>query len=215
MSSSATNLKMFKVWFDCARQLKSTRCWELTSRLAATTNNYFSGFIKSNPSTTIIYFLWTLLRHGYIERRRHGHNSNFLRATESCTRLHQTAPGCTRLHQAAPGCTRLHQAAPGCTRLHQIALFVYLSFSSLIFCDNFNARLSGYIMCSFFDVKSIQQFRKSQSISATCAKFHSPKLQICLSRKYNISHKSKERAMLGYESPRRSSCSNWWKGSRR
>ena len=104
MSSSATNLKMFKVWFDCTRQLKATRCWELTSRLAATTNNSFSGFIKSDPSTTIIYFLWTLLRHGYIERRRHGHNSNFLRATESCTRLHQAAPGCTRLHQAAPNC---------------------------------------------------------------------------------------------------------------
>ena len=142
------------------------------------------------------------------------YNHNIFSLDLAATRLHWTTTTWSQFELSTSN-GKLHQAAPGCTRLHQIALFVYLSFSSLIFCDNFNARLSGYILCSLFDVKSIQQFRKSQSISATCAKFHSPKLQICLSRKYNISHKSKERAMLGYESPRRSSCSNWWKGSRR
>ena len=125
-----------------------------------------------------IYIVRTLLRHDYIARRRHGPNSNFLRATESCTRL--------------------HQAASDCTRLHQVPIFVDQSIISLTLFLGFNARSSGNILSSFLDVNSPQQIQeKSKHFCDLCQISFSKASNLTQHKQDSISHKSKQRSLNG------------------
>jgi hypothetical protein len=108
MSSSVTNWPLIKDWFICARRSKSRRCWGLTSRLAATTNNSFSGFRKySNPSTSSNQLCTDKLGKFSLDLAA----IRFPWTPKTWSRF-ELFTNNRKLHQAAPGCTRLHQAAP-------------------------------------------------------------------------------------------------------
>jgi len=123
----------------------------------------------------LISFLWTLLRHNYIEWRRHDQIRTFYEQPK-----------------AALGCTK---TAPGCTKF--LSFYICRSFPAHFFV-HFNARSSGNILCSFLDVNSIQLIQQnSNHFCDLCRISFSKASNLAQHRTDKISHKSKQRALNG------------------